>query len=329
MALEINELVCTLSSANQGVGTCNYTMAPFIFFIAIPKGSTITATDAVNMRTFLQGKRTANDPLQRYYQSPRLNDVTANAQEAAYQQASDGSQFVTRDTIWMLQFIINNASMCQQQNALRGWDYSQDRFDYLFVDTNFKLVGQKVINSTTGATEIGGFPPQYVYTQAMTLPGYAATPNLQVDMNFLSVKQLQANWAVIDLSNSGFLQDAFSFQVNNVTIQNFRSTAANTFKGTLVTGCGNQIIGKAGLLATQFLQPGAYAFYNVTDGASLAVTNVSFNDATGEATWTTATIATGKVVRAALALLQTAGALTTPVKWYEVAANDRPTAIAV
>lgn len=325
MALVLGELVCTYLSANQGVGLCNYTQAPIIYGLAIPKGSVITAANFADIKTYLRSLRINNDPFVRVYLTPRINGVDAGLEDANIVSAPDRSKFQTIGESWTLALAMWNASMCAQQNLKRAFNFSQDRFDWLFIDANYKLLGQKVANATTGATEMGGFATQYARVLAQTLGMFDATPNSTLELSFPDVSAIQDAWFVADISNINFLADVVPYQVQNVEIVNLASPGTNTFTFSALTGCGGQVMGKDGYLYTQMLQAGVYDV--VVNGTPVVPSAVAINQTTGVITLT-ATAVSGATVVVGFKAISVLAALTTPLKYYEVPVLNRKTVLA-
>jgi hypothetical protein len=284
MAVPFNTLACDLSNPNQGIGSCQYIMAPWVWVLAIPKGSTIVASDAASTKfASLIATKLVADTGRWYRLGPFTNGLIPESNDPATQNFDNGAIFYPRDTVWNLRGIIANSSICQQQN-LQKFDGAHTEFDFLFIDNNGILVGQKVTNPSTGALELGGFAIQDLYVMAQTVATFTAVPQSELRMNILNVKAVQANMAIIDLSNTTYVTSLNIGGVQDVYLTTV-SVSTTTLKIIASANCSNTNLGLSDI-ATNYADADNFALFNVTDSTTITPSGVSVNAATGEITFT-------------------------------------------
>lgn len=309
MAVSFNILACNQNAPNQGVGNCEYIPAPWVWAIAIPKGTTITATDAASstLAALIQTKMHANNPAERWFVLGRFNSLNPESNDPATQNVDDGSIFYPRDTVWNLRGMIMNASKCRQQNILK-FNNKQASYDFFFIDANGILVGQKVTNPSTGLLELGGIAMQNIYVMAQTLATWTAVPQSEVRFNILDVKRVQENMAIADLSNTTYLSSLNSGGVQDVYLTKL-GASTTTIKIIANANCSNSNLGVD--LGTSYAVAGNFVLYNTTTSASVVPSGVSVN-AAGEITFTFTAATSGDVItvkQASVSTLKTATGL--------------------
>lgn len=309
----INEVTCLFSTApNTGMPACVFKSSPDTNDIFIPATSTLTAsniTTAVVFQTYLQTQLILDDPSLRWYSPGEFvnpNDG-GKGKDVTKDTAANGAEFVALEptAIWNRQF--KESSSCLQASLLQ-FDGGQTRWDILRVQKRRFILGQKVLNTSTGATEIGGYKPQLIYVSPMDEATYTTVSASHMEFTYLNPKQDQSNFAVIDAQNIDLQRILRTYRVQSVSLS---SASAPTTSGVFVlygsVGCGSTnffktyqtAITAASVLAT-----------NGTSGASLAITSIAINPVTGFATVTLTTPPTaGTPVNFSLAAVSVNSAL--------------------
>jgi len=315
----LNQITCPTSTANTGVGSCNWIPSPDIYKIAIPKGTRITAANTVDFKTFIKSKLIEDDRTQRWFAIGQLTGVENSGTDVVKETAADGSVFISKDPTAVWKYEIKGSNSCIQKNFL-GFDQSQNEYDFLRFQSKGFLVGQKDFNSALpNSIELGGYQPQMVYVYPMSEATWANVANSYMEFSYLNPKQDQANMAVIDCSNLNLDTVLKDYSVQNVEFQQSATVATRgVFKILALSGCGNTNLGLA--YASILNDP---TLFDVTDAAGTAATigSVGINSITGEITITCTGTSAG-VYRFKLASVSTLAAA--GIKYYET-----PTALSI
>lgn len=301
----LNEAVCRLGSVNTGTGSCPYISSADTHLVFTPDAAVITASDFTDFAATLKAKLVADDRTARWYATPRFNAITPNVTAANVFTAEDGAQYQLRDATHLLSYMVNNASLCDQKNLLQ-FDQSEKRFRVLRFQKKGYVIGKENINSTTGAIEMRGFKPQKIYVHPMTDGTQAATPNSQIDLNFIDPKKDQKFTVFADLTNFDYEEILDQYRVQNVVL--IKGAAGSAGSGVLKfyakAGCGDTNLGKA--FPTALAATTNFVVKLKSTGATQTIGSVAINTSTGEISLTISTPpASGSVVTIDLASVST------------------------
>lgn len=276
--------ICENIVPNQGAEDCVVQLAKKERPIAIPKGTTTDATFWATPEASLKAKFIHDNPALRWFAPPRFQEMTPEVQAATVVTAADGSKFIPKDGSVTWSFMLKDNSQCAQQSLLLMDNMKKD---WLFLQNNRTLLGQKKVNAATPfGNEMAGYKPQLCYVAVPTDATDADVTNGSLQLNFVDPKTDFKNMigAVLKDIDLNSLIDEWS--VKSVKVQLSATIATTGVVKFKLYSCGGTNLGI--VYATELNSAALFTMVNGTAGTTLAKT-LALNAVTGEFTITATT----------------------------------------
>jgi len=270
----LNLLTCDTASGNTGIGKCVRMLQAAVGGFFIPKGTGISAADAVNLKTFIAGKVHAAVYAERWHPVGNWNTITAQDQEEVTQTFEDGSSYTNRDGYYSAMYRHLNGQCFHQ--SLRRFEGRQEQYDYLEVDKDGRLVGVAGYNAA-GLEMLYGFDLSRIHIPNLTRATQAEAVGYWLTLDLADATEMNDRVMMMDAKDvQGIkfnpLAYAKSQSVKDVFLSNLTPSgaASGVFTIFVAEGCNDVSIGKtygAALTAANVVAK------NKTTGAPITVTS--------------------------------------------------------
>jgi hypothetical protein len=298
MSSVINLANCN-SSTNIGLSECVLNRGIFRWAIAVPKGTSITASTASSNTAFnaaITALFKADSRATRAFLLPSFTAVTDNTGDAVT-EAQGNFEFVVASKPYNWSYRMNTDD-CTYKNVYTLLRLKQSLFDVIFVDDNGNVYGTLV-----NGTDFGGIPMAQIFTPDPTQKTDSANPMYMINFLLQNNADVITNSAVV---SSNFRPNPATMGLVDVVISAGTGTTTATVlyvKAKFVCGGGN--IGD--VYGTTLAAAGAWSVVPAAGGAAIVPSGVAYNATTGDYELTIAsTPATALIVGQAVPSVLTA-----------------------
>lgn len=236
----INEFNCFLDSANTGYSTCVPRPGKLLYEIAIPKGTTFTATQADAFEATLNTLLVEDSSLARGYLIGKYVSVEDSSADDVRESFDAGVEQTLYDGAYIWTRRATNGGFCMQK-AFRKFTGTQDQYDWLLIfqstdkNARYYIGGRKVVDATTGVWSMGGIRYDDIFAPKWMMPSGTTSAMYRLRTVMGDVRQL----------NEDFIFKPVDFEVgdlNRVQDVNLVTEKASTgnFDVLATGGCDGQ-----------------------------------------------------------------------------------------
>jgi hypothetical protein len=263
----IDTISQAIEAKNTGLPTKALDPKNIVGALIVPRKTTISASNALALQTYLQGLANNDVNENRLYPVGNFVEFKDNSEKSVKQSFGYGSRFTVRDGIyiWQFQFVKGGKGLNDALRTFNGSDW-----DYFFVDSKNVLYGY--LNNG----KVQSIPNIENYTDPMIINDGKKVTEYTIEFVF-SPKYLNELGAVIADSDFDIMDNIYGLQdVNLAVTANATSKKYNiTVKSKLNQDIGALYSGSGGLA-----QASLWTAVVTATGVVLTVSSVAWDAAT-------------------------------------------------
>lgn len=267
----IGTISCISSDMNTGLGRCPWNIGLIQLPIAIPKGARFSNTDISDIATYLKGKFFNDSAALAWYPLPILVELTDGTTEAGTETFGYGnSARVGKDfPVWTGRY---RGGQCAY-NAARKFHGKAEQYDWLFMDSEGRLIGRQ--REISGTLYVYGFDTDDVYVRMWQPPSNSNEPIYNIEWRFSDVSQFADNMIAVE---TGLTPADFKGLIS-LTLTKIAEAADGVYTIKVETQCGKENIGER--YNAELDAAGMWVANNATTGGAITVTGVTYNSTLG------------------------------------------------
>ena len=258
---------CSINQRNTGFGRCPFNPDFMKYLLAVPKGTTFSATDLADLEQVIRDGFLEDAYIDRFHLFGDFVTVENQSEERQQTTFGDGSKRTVRDAQYSFRLRHLEGFMCAHKNAL-AFNGRESEYDFFVIDNANQMWGTDTL-SATGTVLFRGYDLSEFYEEYMMPKDGSDETQYWLSISFKDAKQLNQNFHSVTLDfHIGDLPRILDVNIEGLTAL----TGTGEINLLLTAGCGgdNLVSAYAALVAS-----GNFVVQNAATGAGITITSVT------------------------------------------------------